>query len=146
MTTDTITKTVFFAVQRDIVWSYLTDKDKLGTWFYPATADLQEGMDYELVKPDEADNQTAICWGTVQHFEPPEKLVWSFTIAPLNGHMTTVTWVLEDYQDGTRLTMVHEGLGDAPTDGAFAILRELDGGWDRHFGELRGKLKELQPA
>ena len=36
------------------------------------------------------------CWGTVLAWQPPAKLVWSFTVKPLNGAMTTVTWTLDE--------------------------------------------------
>jgi len=38
----TIIKSMFFSLPREIVWSYLTDKDKLGTWYHPAEADLEK--------------------------------------------------------------------------------------------------------
>ncbi len=146
MTTDTITKTVFFNVPSDIVWSYLTDKDKLAQWFHPAQADLQAGEDYALIEEQKDGSMTKVCWGTVQHFDPPQKMVWSFTVAPLKGQMTTVTWTLNEFQNGTRLTMIHEGIGAAAGEGALGLLRALDAGWDKHFAELRSSSKNLQSA
>ena len=68
-------------------------------------------------------------------------MVWSFTVGPLNGAMTTVTWTLEGFdngdQRGTRITLVHEGLVDAMGDSALGLILALDGGWDEHFGRLR---------
>ena len=146
MINDTITKTVFFNASPETVWSYLTQKDKLALWFHPAQTDLQKGKDYALVEHHEDGSVTKACWGTVQHFEPPQKMVWSFTVAPLNGRMTTVTWTLNQFQNGTRLTMIHEGIGAAAGEGALGLLRALDAGWDKHFAELRTRIKDLQPA
>ncbi|MEM9107700.1 MAG: SRPBCC domain-containing protein, partial [Pseudomonadota bacterium] len=77
-----------------------------------------------------------VCWGTVLQMDAPAKLVYSFTIGPLDGAMTTVTWTLDEVGDGTRLTMQHEGLDkvDAP----FGLIMALDKGWDEHLGKLRG--------
>ena len=40
MSTSTINKSIFLAASREVVWDYLTDKDKLGEWFHPAAANL----------------------------------------------------------------------------------------------------------
>jgi len=102
-----ITKTMFFAAPRETVWAYLVDKEKLGEWFYPAKADLADGEDFALFSKD--DDDTKLCWGTVQHMTPPSRLVYSFTIKPLGGVITTVTWTLAEVHGGTMLTMEHEG-------------------------------------
>ena len=68
---------------------------------------------------------------------PPTNMVWTFTVGPLNGVMTTVTWTLEAYDNGTRLTLVHEGLADAMGDNALGLIFALDPGWDEHLGKLR---------
>lgn len=139
--TDTITKTVFFKASRETVWAFLTEKDKLALWFHPAEADLAEGQDYALVATSSEGHLVKQCWGTVELWDPPSKLVCSFTIKPLNGVMTTVTWTLNDAHGGTRLTLTHEGLA-AAGDAALGLLTALDAGWDKHFGRLREVLIE----
>ena len=49
MTSSTIVKTVMFAASREIVWGFLTEKDKLAAWFHPAEADLAEGKEFALL-------------------------------------------------------------------------------------------------
>ncbi|MGI9521719.1 MAG: SRPBCC family protein [Hyphomicrobiaceae bacterium] len=137
MTHDTITKTVFFSVSREVVWSYLTVKDRLAEWFHPAAADLSANEDYALMESGESGLANKVCWGRVLHWEPHVKLAYSFTVKPLNGAMTTVTWILEDVAGGTRLTLVHEGLAEAVGASAIDLLKALDKGWDEHFGKLR---------
>ncbi len=136
MTDTTIVKTAFFAAAPKTVWAFLTDKDKLGQWFYPPEADLAEGQDYALMGAQGDGKAVKQCWGTVQRMEPPWLLVYTFTIAPLGGVMTTVTWRLEDVQGGTKLTLSHEGVGAAGA-AALGLLAALDAGWDRHLGRLR---------
>jgi len=134
--TDSITKTIFLKAPRETVWGFLTEKDKLARWFHTAEEDLAEGKDYALVAPSAEGGMTPQCWGTVQHWEPHSRLVYSFTVKPLKGAMTTVTWTLDPLPDGTRLTLLHEGVGVAG-DAAFGLLMALDKGWDEHFGRLR---------
>jgi uncharacterized protein YndB with AHSA1/START domain len=90
MPDSTIVKTVFFDAPRETVWSFLTEKDKLAQWFHPTEADLAQGQDYALI--DRADDGSTVrqCWGTVVQMEPPARLVYSFTVKPLGGAMTTV--------------------------------------------------------
>lgn len=133
---DTITKTVFFRASRRTVWAFLTEKDKLAEWFHPAEADLADGEDYALLGHAPDGGVVKQCWGTVEHWEPPSKLIYSFTVKPLNGIMTRVTWTLDEALGGTRLTLNHEGLA-AADDAALGLLLALDAGWDEHLGRLR---------
>lgn len=137
MTTTTITKTVFFAAPRETVWAFITQKDKLALWFHPADADLAEGKDYALIRPNDAGGVDKQCWGHVNLMDAPQKLVTTFTVKPLNGAMTTVTWELEESAGGTRLTLTHEGIEAAAGAHALGLLTALDAGWDAHFSDLR---------
>ena len=136
MTDTTITKTIFLPATRETVWSFLTESDKLARWFHRSDHDLADGQDYALLEKTDDGVDARVCWGTVMHMEAPSKLVYSFTIGPLGGAMTTVTWTLVDAGDGTRLTLRHEGLDkvEAP----FGLIMALDKGWDEHLGSLRG--------
>ena len=137
MKTTTINKSIFLATDRETVWQYLTDKDKLGEWFHPAADDLIEGKPYALLS--DADNGSSrVCWGNVLKAEKPALLVYTFTVKPLNGAMTTVSWTLEDAAGGTRLTLTHEGTAEAAGEAAMGLLMALDKGWDEHFSKLRG--------
>lgn len=136
MTSSTIIKTVMFSAPRETVWEFLTDKDKLAIWFHPAEADLADGEDFVLLSTNYDGQSEKICWGSVLEMERPSRLKYTFTIKPLGGHMTTVTWALEEVHGGTRLTLHHEGF-DAAGDGALGILTAIDAGWDKHFAKLR---------
>lgn len=135
--TDCIAKTVFLKAPKATVWAFLTEKEKLARWFHPAENDLADGADYALMGQSSEGGMVKQCWGTVQHWEPPSKLIYSFTVKPLNGVMTTVTWTLDEIEGGTRLSLLHEGVGDAAGEAAFGLLMALDKGWDEHFGRLR---------
>jgi len=137
MSDSTIVKTIFLKADAETVWGFLTDKDKLGEWFHPANSDLAEGSDYVL--HGQADNGSAVrkCWGSVIEAKRPEKLVYTFSIEPLGGAMTTVTWLLKEVHGGTRLLLQHEGIGAAAGDMALPLLMALDAGWDAHLGRLR---------
>ena len=43
-----LTKTLVVDATPDVVWDFLTKRDKLAVWYFPATADLVEGEAYAL--------------------------------------------------------------------------------------------------
>jgi uncharacterized protein YndB with AHSA1/START domain len=133
----TITKTIFLNADADTIWAYLTDKNKLAEWFHSADVDLKQGSDYALMGQKDDGTSVKKCWGSVIESKRPEKLVYTFTIEPLGGAMTTVTWLLEEAFGGIRITLHHEGIGEAAGDAALPLLMALDTGWDAHFGRLR---------
>ncbi len=133
----TIRKTIFLNADAVTVWAFLTKKNKLAQWFHPAESDFEQGCDYALVQESEDGSTVRKCWGTVLEAKPPEKLVYTFSIDPLGGAMTTVTWTLEEVYGGTRLSLLHEGIGPAAGAAALPLLMALDAGWDAHLSRLR---------
>ncbi len=138
MSTTTINKTIFLNASRETVWAYLTEKDKLGEWFHPAVDDLVEGKPYALLS-DASDPESKLCWGEVLNANKPSSLSYTFTVKPLGGAMTTVHWTLEEAAGGTRVSLSHEGVGEAAGEAALGLLSALDKGWDEHFSKLRDR-------
>ncbi len=138
--TTTITKSVFFNASRETVWSYLTDKDKLGEWYHPAVANLTAGSPYKLYEKGSDPEGPAMIWGDVKDMQSPSKLVTTFCIPPFGDVETIVTWTLEEAAGGTRLTVTHEGVAEAMGDAAMGLLQALDKGWDEHFQQLRDSI------
>ena len=141
MSNTTLTKTYFFAASRETVWSFLTEKDKLEKWFHPTTDDLEEGKDYAFVKRYDDGEEVRQCWGTVLQMDKPNKLVYSFAVEGLKGAFTTVTWVLDEIPDGTRLTLQQEGIEEAAGSAAMGLLLGLDKGWGKFIDSLRDFLE-----
>jgi len=140
MTQTSLIKTVFFNASPETVWDFLTDKNKLGEWFHPAENSLSENSDYALTGENHSGVKDKICWGTVNLWQPFEKLGYSFTIGPLAGVSTQVLWILDPVANGTRLTLEHSDI-PAKDAAAYGIVMALDAGWDQHFGKLRALLK-----
>jgi len=140
MTDDSITKSIFLNASCQTVWAFLTEKEKLGQWFYQAEADLTAGEPFALIQKDDDGSTTKMCWGEVLEAVEYSKLVYTFTIKPLGGEMTTVTWSLEAVHDGTKLSLNHQGISQAAGDAAMGLLMALDAGWDRHLANLRSAL------
>ena len=137
MTDTTITKTVFFKASADTVWSFLTDKNKLGQWYHPAEAGLAEGKEYALIQKQSDGTPKRLIWGRVLEMKMPYRLVQTFCVEPLGNAETTLTWMLEETHGGTMLTLKHEGIAEAAGEAALGMLCALDAGWDQHFVQYR---------
>lgn len=133
----TIIKTVLFNASPETVWLYLTDKDKLGEWYHPAEADLEEGKAYALLEHREDGSRHRLIWGLVLEMTKPQRLVTTFIVEPFDGRETRLTWELDAVAGGTRLQLTHEGILEAAGEAGLHLLQALDKGWDEHFGEMR---------
>ena len=136
MTDLVLTKTVFLKAPPEHVWKFLTEADKLATWFYRGAHDLSAGGDYELVTNSLGKEGEKMCWGRILEFEPPTRLVHSFTHNFLEGAETLCDWTLEAVDGGTILTLRHSGWENVG-DGAFGMAANHDKGWDEFFARLR---------
>ncbi len=137
MTDPIINKSIFFAAPRETVWAFLTEKDKLSQWFQPAQSDLKANEDYALINTNDAGEVSKIIWGKVLEMDAPSRLVYTFTIKPMGGAMTTVTWQLEQVPGGTKLSLSHAGISAAAGEAAMGLLMALDDGWDKHLASFR---------
>lgn len=127
-----IEKSIHLPVAREVVWRYLTDKDKLGQWFHPSDTDMVPGATYTLRSQKDGDR---MCWGTVEEARAPDYMRWSFTVGPANGAMSVVEWRLEETPAGTKLRLTHSGLPEN-ADG-FGLVLALDKGWHGFMLGLR---------
>lgn len=127
----TIQKSAYLATPPSRVWEFLTKPEFLAQWFHPAQQDLAEGEDFLLTSQKDGDR---MCWGQVEVATPHSYMKWAFTVAPLQGEMTTVEWRLTETAGGTCLTLEHSGL---PTDAAgYGLVMALDKGWHGFLSNL----------
>ncbi|PYG27995.1 SRPBCC family protein [Pelagimonas varians] len=127
----TIQKSVFLPASPETVWAHLTRADLLGKWFHPAKEDMREGHPYTLLSAKDGDN---MCWGMVEKATPTQHMRWSFTVAPMNGMMSTVDWRLAPAPGGTQLTLEHSGLPEGGE--GYGLVLALDKGWHGFVGNL----------
>jgi len=128
-----IEKTIFIKAPCEKVWRYLTDKDKLGTWFHVAAENLVVDKDYSLLSTERPGEH--LLGGKVLEFNPPHRLVTTFTHQWMNHVETIVTWDLFSVDGGTRLHLTHTGFEKTAT--PFKLAQDHDEGWDEHLTKLR---------
>jgi len=110
MSNDKVVKTIVLNATPEHVWEFLTDKDKLGEWFHSAKESLAIGKPYSLVDDTKSASPNDMCWGEVKVMKAPTLLQYTFTVKPLGGAMTTVTWELEAAHGGTKLRWIRAGM------------------------------------
>ncbi len=131
MTKAVMVKTIYLKAAREKVWLHLTDKELLARWFHEIDRDMESQVSFTYLSFHHDRDDRKLMWGEVLEFDPPQKLVHTFTHEWLKGVITTVTWELTEVDGGTQLRMTHEGID------TFAELTGHDKGWDEHFLRLR---------
>lgn len=131
MTEAVMVKTIYLNATREKVWSHLTDKELLARWFHEIDRDMKTGVSFQYLSFHQDKDDRKLMWGDVLAFDPPSKLVHTFTHQWLEGVITTVTWDLLAVDGGTQLTMTHTGITK------FSELTGHDKGWDEHFLRFR---------
>ena len=137
MTDRKINKSIYLKASKADVWAYLTQPDKLATWFHPPKTPLKEGEKLEMFGAESGD---LLIWGTVISADPHDYLEYTFTVGPMGDAVSTVKWTLTDVAGGTRLSLEHSGLPAAAD--AFDLTLALDKGWDDHIGKMRTHIHE----
>jgi len=128
----TIRKSIYLKADKPTVWAFLTEVDKVKTWFHLYDADLAQGRDYAIFGQDSGKE---LGHGTVTRADPHDLLEYSFAIGPMQGATSTVRWTLTEVMGGTRLDLEHSGLSDSAE--GFGLVLALDKGWDEHLGKMR---------
>ena len=137
MTDTTIHKSIYLQASREMVWDYLTQPDKLATWFHAPKTPLAEGKALEMFGTESGDK---LIWGDVKVARAPEYLEYSFTVKPMGDAVSTVKWTLETVAGGTKLSLEHVGLPQGAD--AFGLTLALDKGWDDHISRMRAHIHE----
>lgn len=134
----TILATVTIAVPPERVFRALTAEDQIPLWWgadnmYRTTkhmADVRPGGVWRS-EGKGADGHDFHVGGEYLEVEPPHRLVMTWK-APWDGdNVTTVTYTLEPVENGTRLTLRHDGFG-----ARHDSCRDHGSGWERVLGWL----------
>jgi uncharacterized protein YndB with AHSA1/START domain len=126
-------KELFIQASPERVFQALTTKDDLERWFLvKAEIDLRPGgaIRFEW-GPD------AVEIGKILVLEPPWRL--SYTWEALEPSPTTITFELAAENDGTRLHLIHTGIGEGEDWDSY--YTSVDSGWSTHLNNLTAWLE-----
>ena len=128
----TISKSIYLKATKARVWAFLTEIDKVKTWFHRYDTDLAEDRDYKIYGQESGDE---LGFGKVLRADPFDLLEYTFAIGPMQGASSIVKWTLDEVTGGTRLNLEHSGLSDKAE--GFGLVLALDKGWDDHLNRMR---------
>ena len=126
-------KELFIKATPERVFQALTEKEDLERWFVKkAEVDLRPGGAIRLEwAPD------AVEIGKILVLEPPHRL--SYTWEALEPSPTTITFELTAENDGTRLRLIHTGIGEGEDWDTY--YTSINSGWNVHLKNLTAWLE-----
>jgi uncharacterized protein YndB with AHSA1/START domain len=129
----TLEKELFIKAPPERVFQALTEKAELERWFVQkAEVDLRLGGAIRLEwAPD------AVEIGTILVLEPPHRLSYSWEA--LEPSATTITFELTAENDGTRLHLIHTGIGEGEDWDTY--YTSINSGWSVHLKNLTAWLE-----
>jgi uncharacterized protein YndB with AHSA1/START domain len=126
-------KDVFINATPERVFQALTRKDEMERWFVQkAEVDLRPGGAIRLEW-----GPGAVETGRIVVLEPPHRLSYSWEA--LEPSPTTITFELTPESGGTRLHLIHTGIGDGEDWDNY--YTSVNGGWNAHLNNLTAWLE-----
>lgn len=122
------------------VWDYLTKSEFLETWLASASGDWRKGGEIALAFTFSAheDCSDSICKGTIQDYDPPRLLSYSWRDIDADGRERPASFVrfeLSEQGDNVRLVLTHRKLAPGEMAGFGA-------GWDSHLQYLAARIAD----
>ena len=122
------------------VWKAISEAKEISAWFIQADFKPQSGYRYTFT------HENTKITGEVLEANPVYKLVYTWMVVG-TGVETTVSWTLEENEEGTLLTLEHSGISNYPTEEmATTMFNNFSGGWDSCIVNLEKYLKESKHA
>jgi len=118
------------------VWMAISKAEEISVWFIHADFKAEEGYHYTFTHED-----TRIT-GKVLEVSPVTTLIYTWKVNN-TGAETTVKWQLEENEEGTLLTLEHDGISKYDDEAtADKMFMQFSAGWDNCMHELEKYLKE----
>ncbi|MFD0862009.1 SRPBCC domain-containing protein [Sungkyunkwania multivorans] len=139
---DLITKEHIFHHPIDKVWDAISKAEEISAWFIKADFKAEAGYKYTFKASEE--NGCAEITGVVKEANP-YTLVYTWIVKKTSAE-TTVKWMLETVENGTKLYLEHSGIANYPDASAVSFFNSFDKGWSNCIVDLEGYLKEAVHA
>lgn len=139
---DSIKKEQLFSHPIQKIWKAITQADELTTWFIKA--DFKPEIGYHYTFSSTGENGCTEINGEIKQAHP-YTLEYTWVVANTNVE-TTVTWKLEETNEGTLLRLEHSGISKYDGDTAVQMFTSFDGGWDNCLSGLTNHLSTMVDA
>lgn len=118
------------------VWKYLTQAELIALWLMPNNFKPVLGHEFQFqTKPIPSLDLDGVFHCKLLEITPFQKLVYSWKGGAGNGVFTldtVVTWHLEPYEKGTKLSLQHSGFRESN----FPIFTGMADGWQKNIYKM----------
>ena len=123
----------------DAVWKAISTGEEISAWFISADFKPELGYQYTFTASEEKGCLTIK--GEVK-IASPYKLAYTWIVEGTTAE-TTVTWNLEEVENGTKLVLEHSGISNYSNEETIiAMFESFSGGWADCISSLSKYLKE----
>ena len=139
-----VERSIWIAAPRERVWSAITDPMQLEMWFSPGTSwkltALEVGGKLFIPDPETGDKTNV---QVIQLIEPLHRFVTqSLSASPGSSEVTT--YLLEEEQQGTRLTITNSGYELFPEDERWNTMEQNAFGFGMMLENLRASIENQE--
>ena len=139
-----VERSIWIAAPRERVWSAITDPMQIEKWFSPGTAwkltALEVGGRLFVPDPETGDEMYV---QVIQLVDPPQRFITrSLPASPGSSEVTA--YLLQEEQDGTRLTITHSGYELLPEDGRWSAMEQNAFGFGMMLANLRAYVESQE--
>ncbi len=138
---DVIRKEQIFNHSIESVWNAITKQEEISSWFIKADFRAEKGYQYTF--NSDGENCSSIK-GEIKEASP-YTLVYTWIVTE-NPVETTVKWVLEEVETGTKLSLEHSGISQYKGETAITMFDSFNGGWNNCVSSLITYLKQAVHA
>ncbi|MDR6546423.1 MULTISPECIES: SRPBCC family protein [Chryseobacterium] len=123
------------------VWRALTDQDEMKSWYFNISDfEPEAGKVFNFYEPGEARKYHHQC--EILEIIPSQILKYTWAYPDFSPLKTVVTWELFSEQNGTVVTLVHDGIDNFKDLGEGFSRESFTEGWNVIIGEsLKGFLE-----
>ena len=129
---DVIVKEQEFSQSIEQVWSAISKEEEISKWFIKADFKAEKGYAYTFTASEE--HNCVPITGIIKE-ATPYTLIYTWIVADTNVE-TTVKWILNKTENGTKLYLEHSGISQYPGDSAVKMFESFNGGWTNCVNEL----------
>ncbi|MGJ1431399.1 SRPBCC family protein [Sphingobacterium spiritivorum] len=110
------------------VWKAITDKEAMKIWYFDIPDfQAEPGCSFDFYEP--GGKNEFHHFAVVQQVIPYKKLMHSWTHPSHSKGISILTWELEQKEQGTLLTLIHEGLENFADGGEAFLPVNYEKGW-----------------
>ena len=131
-----ITATISIKTQVQNVWQALTDKAQMKEWYFDIPDfGLKAGATFNFHEPGEARQFHHQC--VIREIDPLRKFSHTWTHPALSKGESVVTWLLEEHNGATQVTLHHEGVENFADAGEAFAPENYQMGWNGFMAALK---------